>query len=74
MQKLTLLLEAIAEDFDPLTTDAQTAKERLADICLLLRETKKEHEASPVSSYWEPAARAEADPDFMIQGGQVDQS
>jgi hypothetical protein len=73
MERLTRLLESMAEDFDPVTADPNTAKEKLADIFLLLRETKKEHNAAPIHDYWEPAARVREYERFLNQGDLNDQ-
>jgi hypothetical protein len=73
MQRLTQFLEAMAEDFDPVTADPNTAKEKLVDIFLLLRETKKEHDAAPIHDYWEPAARVHAYERLLNKGALNDQ-
>jgi hypothetical protein len=56
MERLTRYLEEIAQDFDPVTANPHIAKEILTDICKLVEETKKDHDAAPLSDYWEPAA------------------
>lgn len=73
MERLTRLLEAVAEDFDPVTSDPHIAKERLADILFLLRKTKQEHEAAPIHDYWEPAARVREHQRFLNKGDLNDQ-
>lgn len=73
MERLTRLLEVVAEDFDPVTADPHTAKARLADIVFLLQETKKEHDAAPIHDYWEPAARAREHERFLDKGDLNDQ-
>lgn len=59
-EHITRLAEAIADGFDPISTDAETAKARLADLCFLVRKTIEDHKTASVADYWEPAAQERA--------------